>query len=217
MAGIVTISASYGAHGYKIGRAVAGQLDLPFIDRAVPTAAVASQLQLPEDVVESIDERVPSRWERLATAFVGVATPVSATAPSAAVAVTPEQFRSAAEDDLRAAVDPSGAVVLGRAAMVILGGRPDVLCVRLDGPVDARIAQVVADGVDEAKARQGQAEVDRAREAYARVFFNARQGDPTLYHVVLDSTALSVAACTDIIVRAAKERFDRASGEAGPT
>ena len=91
--------------------------------------------------------------------------------------------------------------------MVVLRRRPAVLCVRLDGPVEARIAQVVAGGVDEASARQGQREVDSAREAYARVFFNVRQDDPRLYHVILDSTVLSAEACTDIIVRAAQDRF----------
>ena len=102
--------------------------------------------------------------------------------------------------------------MLGRAGMVVLGGRPGVRCVRLDGPVEARIAQVVAHGVDEASARQGQREVDSAREAYARVFFNVRQDDPRLYHVILDSTVLSAEACISIIVRAAQERF----GAVGP-
>jgi hypothetical protein len=62
--------------------------------------------------------------------------------------------------------------------MVMLGGRPDVLCVRLDGPVEARIAQVVAQGVDEASARQGQQEADSAREAYARVFLTSVRTTP---------------------------------------
>ena len=107
--------------------------------------------------------------------------------------------------------DTTGAVVLGRTGMVVLGGRPSVLCVRLDGPVEARIAQVMAQGVDEASARQGQRDVDSAREAYARVFFNARQGDPRLYHLILDSTVLSAEACTGIIVRAAQDRFGAAA------
>jgi len=98
-------------------------------------------------------------------------------------------------------------VILGRAGMVVLGSRPDVLCVRLDGPVEARIAQVIARGADEQSARKAQREVDRARDAFARVFFNVRQDDPRLYHLILDSTVLSVDACIDVIVRAAWDRF----------
>ena len=120
---------------------------------------------------------------------------------------TPEDFREAAEKRLKELATTTGAVVLGRGGMVVLAGRPDVLCVRLDGPVEDRIAQVVALGITEKEARQGQRDVDRAREAYAKVFFNARQDDPSLYHLVLDATALSAGACVDIIERAALDRF----------
>ncbi len=121
--------------------------------------------------------------------------------------LTPEAFRSASEAELHRAANTTGAVVLGRAGMVALGHRPDVLRVRLDGPVEARIAQVVALGVDETAARQAQRDVDRARETYARVFFSARQDDPRLYHLIIDSTVLSVETCVEIIVRAAHDRF----------
>jgi hypothetical protein len=209
MRGVVTLSASYGARGDKVGRAVAERLQLPFVDRAIPTTAAARQLGLPEEVGESLDQPAPSRWERVAMRFAGVATPAGPDVVAADVPLTlsPEGFRAASEGELRQVADRTGAVVLGRAGMVALGGRPDVLCVRLDGPVEARIARVVALGVDEESARQGQRDVDRAREAYARVFFNARQDDPRLYHVILDSTVLSVEACVNIIVRAATDRF----------
>ena len=209
MRGVVTLSASYGARGDKVGRAVAGRLQLPFVDRAIPTSAAARQLGLPEEVGESLDQPAPSRWERVAMRFAGVATPVGPDVLAADVPLTlsPEGFRAASEGELRQVADTTGAVVLGRAGMAALGGRPDVLCVRLDGPVEARIAQVVALGIDEESARQGQRDVDRAREAYARVFFNARQDDPRLYHVILDSTVLSVEACVDIIIQAATDRF----------
>jgi hypothetical protein len=65
----------------------------------------------------------------------------------------------------------------------------------------------VSHGVEEDVARRSQREVDRARDAYARVLFNARQDDPALYHLMLDSTTLSVDACLDIIRRAAADRF----------
>jgi hypothetical protein len=211
MRGVVTLSASYGAHGDKVGRALAGRLQLPFVDRAVPTTAAARELGLPEDVAESLDEHPPGRWERIAVAFANIGMPVGPVVSPEDLPLMPVQFRSVTEAQLQHIADTTGAVVLGRAGMVVLGGRPDVLCVRLDGPVEARIAQVMAQGVDEASARQGQREVDNARGAYARVFFNARQDDPRLYHVILDSTVLSAGACVDIIVRAATDRFGAAA------
>jgi cytidylate kinase len=203
---VVTLSASYGAQGDKVARTLAERLDLPFLDRAIPAAA-AHKLALSAEVAESLDERVPNRWERMAMAFVNVPSPTGPSQLAPEEVKTREQFRAESESALREVAETTGAVILGRAGMVVLGKRPDVLCVRLDGPVEDRIAQVVAQGMDEASARKGQREVDKARDAYARVFFGARQDDPMLYHVILDGTALSVQACVDIILRAANDRF----------
>ena|ERR1700761_1354109 len=214
MHGVVTLSASYGARGDAVSRALAERLQLPFIDRAIPTSAAAHDLGLPEDVGESLDQPTLSRWERFAARFVwatapAVPEPLTENVP---LTLTPEAFRITSEAELGRIADTTGAVILGRAGMVALRGRPDVLCVRLDGPVDARVAQVVALGIDPAKARQGQREVDRARDEYARVFFGARQDDPRLYHLMLDSTVLSVDTCVEIILRATQDRFGRIAG-----
>jgi cytidylate kinase len=203
---VVTLSASYGANGIPVGHALADRLNLPFLDRAIPAMA-AHQLAQSADMAESLDEPVPSRWERIAMGFANSATPMGPTQVPTEVIETPERFRAASEAKLNEIADTTGAVVLGRAGMAVLGGRPDVLCVRLDGPIEARIAQVIAQGVGEDVARKGQKEIDKARDEYARVFFGVRQNDPRLYHVMLDSTALSVDACVDILVRAARDRF----------
>jgi cytidylate kinase len=203
---VITVSASYGANGDKVGHALAERLGIPFLDRAIP-AALAHELSLGADVEESLDEHVPSRLERIAAAFANTSTPIGPSQIPPEIVETPEQFRAASEVRLREVADRTGGVVLGRAGMVVLGGRPDVLCVRLDGPVEGRIANVVARGLDEESARRGQREVDKARNSYAKVFFNVNQDDPKLYHLMLDATVLSVDACVDIIVRAAQDRF----------
>jgi cytidylate kinase len=208
MAYVVTISASFGAHGDKIGRAVAERLSLPFLDRAIPASALYAKTG-PSGLAESRDEPVPSRWARLFMRFANVDAPMGPSNMSLEQIKTLERFRSENEVKLHEMADSTGAVILGRAGMVVLGGRPNVLCVRLSGPVEGRISQVVAQGVDEASARKAQVEVDRARDAYARVLFNARQNDCRLYHLVLDTTVLSVDTCVDVIVRAASDGFVR--------
>ena len=201
----VTISASYGARGEAVAQAVALALQLPFLDRAIPHA-VARRLQVSQQAAETQDEHAPGRWEQFFGAFASVE------AVSTAVGITPEALRSqetyveATQRVIMRAADSTGAVILGRAGMVVLGGREDVLRVRLDGPVEARIAQAIADGADETNARDTQRVVDGARERYASVFYNAHQGDPRHYHLVIDSTALPLDACVDIILRAVQAR-----------
>jgi hypothetical protein len=202
---VVTISASYGAYGDKIARQLAERLNVPFVDRAIP-AEVARELATATDIGESLDERVPGRWERIFMALANTPALMGSGQIPADVPQSLEPFRTSCETKIRDIAGTTGGVILGRAGMVILGGQPGVLCVRLDGPQEARIAQAVAQGVDEEGARRDQQEVDRARDAYARVFFNARQDDPRLYHLILDSTVLPVDACLDILVRAAQDR-----------
>jgi cytidylate kinase len=206
MASVVTISASYGTRGGEIARQVADRLDLPFLDRAIPPS-LAHELAQSGEIEESLDEPAPSRWERIIMGFANATTPMGPNQLPTEVIETPDRFRKENEAKLRDVADTTGGVILGRAGMAVLGSRADVLCARLDGPVEARIAQAMAQGLDEDTARKGQRAVDRARDAYARVFFNVRQDDQRLYHVIVDSTALSVDASVDIIVRAAQDRL----------
>ena len=206
MMGTITISASYGAHGDRVARQVAERIGLPFLDRAIPSA-VARRLRLSQKSADAHDERPPSRWDRFFSSFSGVDPESTTMGPSPIPLDSLEAFRLATESVLREVANATGAVILGRAGMVVLGGRDDVLCVRLDGPIAARIEQAIADGIDEATARETQKDVDGAREQYASFFYKVHQDDARLYHLIIDSTALPVNACVDIILTAARSRL----------
>jgi cytidylate kinase len=62
------------------------------------------------------------------------------------------------------------------------------------------------EGVDRETAERHLVETDRAREAYVRHFYGADPEDPRLYHLVLDSTALALDACVELIALAARAR-----------
>ena len=161
MASVVTISASYGTRGGEIARQVADRLDLPFLDRAIPPS-LAQEMAQSGEIEESLDEPAPSRWERIIMGFANATTPMGPNQLPTEVIETPDRFRKENEAKLRDVADTTGGVILGRAGMAVLGSRPDVLCARLDGPVEARIAQAMAQGLDEDSARKGQRAVDRA-------------------------------------------------------
>ena len=212
----VTVSASYGARGERIAQAVAERLGLAFLDRAIPIR-VARQLHLSEESAESSDERAPTRWDRFANLLSAAGSVTTATGVSPAPIQDADAFRRATESILQRVADTTGAVFLGRAGMVVLGGRADVLCVRLDGPIEARIAQAVADGADPAIAGDAQRDVDGARNDYASFFYRQRQDDARLYHLIIDSTALPIDACVDIVVRAARAQIGGQDAQTTPT
>jgi cytidylate kinase len=202
---VVTVSASYGAGGSEIGPAVAAALDLPFVDRAVP-AGVARKLDVPLDQAEQRDERTDYGLWRVVSSMALVPE-MSGAGPLAYHTFSDEHaFREKTEEVLHEIAE-SGGVVLGRAAALVLAGRDDVLHVRLDGPVDARVAQAVArTGTPEAEVRRALRSNDAARAAYVRNFYRTDPADARHYHMVLDTTAIPWAAAVDLIVTAARAR-----------
>ena len=98
-------------------------------------------------------------------------------------------------------------MALGRAAALVLGERADVLNVRLGGRRERRLAAAVARYSKPAEELRREMEAnDRAREAYVRHFYRADASSPKHYHLVVDSTALSLDTVVELVVVAARSR-----------
>jgi cytidylate kinase len=205
---LITLSAPYGAGGSYVGPELARRCGVPFVDRAIPTK-VAEQLAVPLQEALARDEAVGIPMARMTIWLGHVGQAVGA--PAALTTEAEEgAYRRATEDAIRELAGGEGAVILGRAAAVVLREDPRALHVRLDGPVDARIRQgMEVEGVDRATAERHVTETDRAREAYVEHFYRVDPRDAALYHLVLDSTSIPLGACVDIIVAAARARDER--------
>ena len=202
---VVTISAAYGAGGSAIGPAVAEQLGVPFVDRAIPVA-VAERLDVSEREALERDEAIGSWFSRALLAF-GQMGPVLGTGPEPLPVAGADEFCTACEQVLREHAAGAGAVILGRAGALVLADHPRALHVRLTGPLDARIEQAMRLGeTDRATAERLAEQTDKAREAYVQHFYRADARDPAHYHLVLNSTALPLPACAVLIVAAARAR-----------
>jgi hypothetical protein len=101
----------------------------------------------------------------------------------------------------------SGGVALGRGGMVVLRDVPWALHVYLAGPAEARVEQAMElAGIDRKLAERRREVEDEARIGYVRRAYGVDGRDPSLYHLMLDSTALGVATCCDLIVAASEAR-----------
>jgi cytidylate kinase len=77
--------------------------------------------------------------------------------------------------------------------------------VRLGGPEEARVRQAMRLGaIDEETARKRRADTDSVRETYLKRLHGRDWRDLRLYHLVLDSTAVSLEVCANVIVTAAR-------------
>lgn len=201
---LVAISAAYGAGGSRVGRDLAERLGVPFLDRAIP-AAVAAALDVPLEEAAEHDGRVSRGWpERMLSGFLGQDTGAPTWLSSDTVAS--EDFHRATERVLCEQARTGGGVILGRAASIVLRGRPDVLRVRLDGPRELRIRQATSvEGIDEATAKRQLRQTDKAHAAYVGHFYGLDIEDPTLYDIVLDSTAIALGACVELLAHTARQ------------
>jgi cytidylate kinase len=208
----VTISAGYGAGGSIIAPAVARQLGLPLLDRAI-SSHVAAQLRVSVQEAHGavIRRSGPGRFLAvLAPLAGGVLGAGTDCAPPEAVPLLGDAavFREQAEAIMRKAL-VAGAVILGRAGGAAFRDEPGVLRVRLFGQEAARIAQAARiEDVDGATARQRLPEVDRARAQYVRRLYSLDIDDPDLYHLQIDSTVLAFEAVADLIAAAYRGRAD---------
>ncbi len=201
---IVTISASYGAGGGFVGPRVAERLGVGFFDRAIPASVAAELAESREEVLAVEDElsRGLSRWisffSTSGAAWTGI-PPLGAESHHDEAA-----YRDHIVAVLRREAQQGG-VILGRGAAIVLAGYPGALHVRLDGPLEARIAQVMdLGGLDERSARRAQHHTDTARHRYVQRLYHADVADRRLYHLWIDATAVPLAACVDIIVDGAR-------------
>jgi cytidylate kinase len=205
MGALVTISAAYGAGGSLIGPRLARRLGVPFLDRAIPVS-VADHLEVPRQglsqrqVPRDVFRRWLPRFVPAAHLFAGTATIDDPTR------MTEKEFRVATEHVLHE-YSEAGAVILGRAAAVVLRDEPGALHVRIDGARDRRIGQaMVVLGVDRPTAERELKIADRARETYVERWYGVDPRDPRRYDLVIDSTRINVDNCVELIALAAAMR-----------
>lgn len=200
---IVAISASYGAAGGRIASALAERLHVAFLDRAIPLA-VAARLAVPYDAVAAYDEQVSANlMERVLRGFLGADIGPAAALPTDAL--TAADFRRATEQVLMQQAATGEGVILGRGAVPVLRHHPGALRVRLDGPPERRIRQAMRlEGIDQSTAARSMRRLDSTHRAYFKHFYAAQPNDPSLYHLMIDSTMLSIEACVELIASAAQ-------------
>jgi cytidylate kinase len=202
---VVTLAAFYGAGGTVVGPRVAERLGVEFLDRGI-LKAVAERMHLPEEAAAGYDE--PQQEGGIGRLLGSLArVPISDAAPVDSLVLDEHRYRAETEEFIAAAA-VSGGVILGRGGQVVLQSVPGVLHVMLRGPRDARVRQgMEVEGIDQRTAQRRLEANDRARIEYVRQAYGVDPLDRTLYHLIVDSTAIDLDTCVDIIVAASQARM----------
>ena len=214
MPGVVTISATYGAGGSVIAPRLAERLAVPFVDRFISVALAHEVVTSRESLHD--EERSTTPTSRLLLYLARLPSVLGTPVPDLETLDREERLRRDSDAMLENLASTTGGVVLGRAAAVVLASRPGVLHVRLDGPPDRRRSRAEAiEGIDEATARERQAETDRVRALYVRRLYGRDAADLSLYHVWLDTTVLGIDTCVETLTAVAARFWAEGLGSGG--
>jgi cytidylate kinase len=202
---LITVSAAYGAGGSVVAPALAQQLGVPFLQRVTTTAGQVTGVgPCHERLVE--DEEKTTPVHRLLASFTH-SMPVGPTQSQLSARHHDYDLRCGAEAEIHQLLAGGGGVILGRAAAVVLG-KDRGFHVRLDGPPARRMAQgATIEGVSEEQARAHMQAADKARTAYVRRLYRADPADASLYHMVIDSTAIPLDTVIEVILAAVREQI----------
>jgi len=199
---LITVSASYGAGGSVVAPALAARLGLPFLQRVTTSEGHVAEPG-PCDEQLSAEEVKATPAHRL-LAHLTQAMPAGPTQSPPSTHHQDEHLRGYGEAGIhRFLAVGGGGVILGRAAAVVLG-KDRGFHVRLDGPAEHRIVQgAVVEGISQEQARERLRVADKARTAYVRRLYRTDPADASLYHLVIDSTAMPLDAVIELIATAA--------------
>jgi len=212
---VITISRQFGAAGVPVGKKLAERFDAELLDRAI-VAQVAVRSGIPEDELESYDERMPTFWQRV-TAALASGSPEPQMAPLPYEEQLPassiqERLIAITRLVIEEAAQRGNAVIIGRGGAWILGKRPDVLNVQLHASLDARVhyllsrvEEVPPDARPEEKSlRELCKSVDAARADYIRRLYGVDWLDARSYDLAVDTGRLGVDKSVDVIEQVAR-------------
>jgi cytidylate kinase len=169
---VIAISETVGSRGQEIGRAVASALGYEFADREIITKA-AERFGGDVGTLTHVTEERPTVFEHFSDLGRRYCAYVEAVI-----------LELAARDN---------AVLVGRAATIVLGNTPHTLRVRISAPEALRVERVQEEhGFTDDAARAEVVRRDRERAARVRFFYHVDWDDWRLYDLVLNTDRLRV-------------------------
>lgn len=205
---IITVSRLYGSGGSEVAARVAHALGWSLLDNGV-VDQVAARLGITPAQVAAREERVPSIVQRLSDALTLGSQEWITPMTAGKRPPTDEQFIDVTKHVVEEAIASGPLVIVGRGAQAILAERSDALHVFCHAPRAALISRVMERdriGADEAARTVDQ--TNARREAWVKRYWDRSWLRPENYHLSINTGWLGVEGAADIVVFAARARFE---------
>lgn len=232
---VITIEGRIGSGATEVGRLVAEELGIDYIDRLL-LADIARRVGTTVEALADSERRVPSRASRFAyliqrmlqrSAVAGMggdpyfgpgietllARPyhdLEEPLATSAEEVDRERFIDTTAEVISDLAEIGNVVILSRGGAAILKDRSDVLRVGLITHQDERVRRIMQrERLTEEDAIEWIKHSDEAQLQYFRKAFNTTPLDPFLYHFVLHVGEIGVDYATRIIVDTVRRTTDK--------
>jgi CMP/dCMP kinase len=202
---VICISHATGAGGPELGRLVANELGLRFVDEEIITRAAEQEHVTTEELADA--ERRKSLLSRILREFaVGAAAMGPAGIPAVVGPIDFQADKGSLRDLIRQSVnetaDEGRVVIVSHAASYALGDRENVLRVLVTASPEVRTRRLIEAGLDEKEAAKSISSNDLGRSAYLKRFYGVANELPTHYDVVVNTDRFSVAQGAELVVHA---------------
>ncbi len=188
---IITISRQFGSGGRTIGKQVASKLGIPCYDQELLEKLAEKSGFSPEYLKEHSEYTEHGGW--ISTALAG----------RTSMGMNNQDRIWVVQRDLILELAAKGpCVIVGRCADYILRDEENVDCLNVFIHADMasrakRIVELYGERSDSPEKRLR--DKDKRRRAYVQFYTDMRWGEAENYHIALDSGALGIDKCVDII------------------
>lgn len=225
---IITVAREYGSGGRDIAKIVADRLGYDCVDKEL-IAETAHAAGVSEDVVEQIDEVGESAIRRFLGELFTPST-VYSLSPEYPPLIWPyvpgddegtkdptslkntfldrDEYLQILQDTIRSLAGRQNVIIVGRGSQCILADRKDVFHTLFIAPFEYRV-DVIMDEMNLSRDRAAELikEKDRQRSLYLQHNYHRDRADPTLYHMIFNTSRTSWENMADIVIDTRRRLF----------
>ena len=199
---VISIARTLSAGGESIGRMVAGELGMRYVDNEIIDQAAALVGLTDKDIAQVEIETRKSLIERILESFAGAGG--GADAPATPAMSGRPGYEQIIIDVLHRTASEGNVVIVAHGSAIALADRTDVLRVLVTASKDTRTARLIALGRGKTTAEQLIEESDQSRAEFLRRFYQLEEETQTHYDLVVNTDRLSAQQAAAVVRAAVK-------------
>ena len=186
---VITIGRQYGSGGREIGQKLAAELGIPCYDKELLERA-AKESGLCQELFENHDEKPTNSF-----LYSLVMDTYSMGYSSAAFTDMPINHKIflAQYNAIKKLAEEGPCIMVGRCADYELADLPNLISIFIYADMDSKVQRIISEHhLTAAKAKEMIIRTDKRRASYYNYYSSKKWGNPSGYHLCIDSSALGI-------------------------